>query len=43
VNVGWLIVALLAAFFVIGIYVWSIASRRRRLERRIEELDRSGR
>ena len=42
-NVGWLFVAFLAAWVVIGIYVGSIAARQRRLEERFEELDRLSR
>lgn len=42
-NVTWLFFAFLAAWVVIGFYVFTIATRQRRLEERFEELDRSGR
>ena len=42
-NVGWLFAAFLAAWVIIGVYVYSIASRQKRLEQRFEELDRSAR
>jgi CcmD family protein len=43
VNVTWLFAAFLAAWVIIGVYVFSIATRQRRLEERFEELDRSAR
>ena len=40
-NVGWLFFAFLAAWVVIAIYVFSIASRQKKLEERVRELDDS--
>ena len=40
-NVEWLFFAFLAAWVVIGIYVFSIASRQKKLEERVRELDDS--
>jgi CcmD family protein len=38
-DVAWLFVAFLAVWIGIGGYLVTIASRQRRLERRVEELD----
>ncbi len=39
-DVAWLFIAFLAVWIGIGGYVFSIAARQRKLERRLEELDR---
>jgi CcmD family protein len=41
VNVGWLVAALGAATLIVAIYAFSLVARRRRLERRMGELDGS--
>ena len=42
-NLTWLFIAFLAAWAIIGLYVFSIAARQRRLEERLDEVDRSTR
>jgi CcmD family protein len=37
-NETWLLIAFLAVWIAIGGYLWSLASRQRRLERRLSEL-----
>jgi CcmD family protein len=38
-NETWLLVAFLAVWVAIGGYLWTLASRQRRLERRLSELN----
>ena len=42
-NLTWLFIAFLAAWAIIGFYVFTIAARQRRLEQRLDEVDRSPR
>jgi len=42
-NEAWLFVAFLAVWVAIGGYLWSLAARQRRLERRLSELTDEGR
>lgn len=42
-DVAWLFVAFTAVWIALGAYVASIATRQRRLERRVEDLSRTGR
>jgi CcmD family protein len=37
-NEAWLLVAFLAVWVAIGGYLWSLATRQRRLERRLSQL-----
>lgn len=39
-NLGWLFVAFAVVWIAIGLYLVSLGSRQRALERRLEELDR---
>ena len=41
-DVGWLFVAFMAVWVALGAYTASIATRQKRLERRLEELSRTG-
>jgi CcmD family protein len=38
-NEAWLLIAFLAVWIAIGGYLWSLAARQRRLERRLSALD----
>jgi CcmD family protein len=40
-DVGWLFVAFLAAWGIIGVYVILLGNRQRKLEDRVDALDRS--
>jgi len=40
-NTAWLFVAFLAAWAIIGAYVYSLGARQRRLEERLDSLERS--
>ncbi len=39
-DVTWLFVAFLAAWIVIGAYLFSLGARQKKLEKRVQDLDR---
>lgn len=41
-DVGWLFVAFMAVWIALGAYIASIATRQKRLERRLDELSQTG-
>ncbi|MDQ3962298.1 MAG: CcmD family protein [Actinomycetota bacterium] len=39
-NLSWLFVAFAVVWVAIGVYLWSLGTRQRTLERRLEDLER---